>query len=225
MSDLYDNMGNMKEKISAQNLISEFKPEVEHILSILGKFTGAHDEKEAAREFCNRFYANLLSMEKNLETDDPLLCTLVQRYNHEMMLRFFYIFASKNSSEKAEEFFSYEEKLRKQPDLQRWESDTGLKKFVPPWTAPKEILTKIYKKLSDLAHPNTISMRLIRRTQKSQRNVTKDAASLIVFEITTCFLYKPFRDLIFGEVDTVEFCSKMREFQAKCTDLIKHDIT
>src|SRR3989344_8342985 len=215
------NMNNVEEKKAlSKKLLSDLMVELRPFLSLFGVFSGKEDEMELAREFANKFFSSLISLENHLLAKDAISASLLQRYSHEMFLDFFYVFGSSSIKEKVEEFFSYEKRLKTQPNLQTWRNKDTLKKeelrkFIPPWVAGEESMKTIYKRLSDMAHPNIVSMRLNRRGAEFEYIIIINAISLVVLNITECFLYKPFWELVYDDkkFDIINFGHKMRKFQ------------
>jgi len=213
----------MERKVLTEKLLTDFINEIKPFLDSLGVFNEERDELAVARSFGSRFYVNLLAIKKHLELMDTLSATLIQRYNHEMLRDFFYIFGSPVSSAKAEEFFSYQDRLTKNPTLRGWKNipkGKDIKDFIPPWVSDGKTSQKIYKYLSNLAHPNMISMRLHRGVETSQDYVIENAITLIVNDIATCFIFKPFRDAVFKDTNTEDFFFKMRDFQIRAANIL-----
>lgn len=212
-----------KRKTLTIELLSEFIEELKSFSLLLGVFNDEKDELAIARVFASRFFANLISLQRHFDSMDTLSATLIQRYNHEMLRDFFYIFGSPNSSEKVLEFFSYQERLAKNPTLRQWQNikeGKNIKDFLPPWVTDKKTANEIYKTLSNLAHPNMISMRLHRGVERYQDIVIENAITLVINDISTCFIYEPFRKLVFGNKNSADFFEKMRQFQTRASNIL-----
>lgn len=207
--------------ILARKLLSDFIDDIKPFLESLGKFNEDVNEITIVQEFSSQFYANLISLENSLNLRDTLAVTLIQRYNHEMLRDFFYIFSSDSILEKAKEFYSYKDRISINPTLREWKKTSFNNKIIPPWISDEKTTKIIYKHLSDLAHPNMLSMRLHRGTERSQNIVIENAISLIINDIVACFSYKPFRDLAFGKnYNTTDFFTKMNEFHIRAFSIL-----
>ena len=153
------------------------------------------DLKQIFRIFLKRFRTNiytLMVLEK-----DPLLFTLLQRYNHEMLLDFYFLSDPTDQAKKITQFATYSGKL----SLQKWGNyqTSDKRPSVPPWVGDKESFRKVYKWLSNLAHPNILSITLGVLDDGGQRKnrIMTEATALCIFEISICLDCKGFRD-IFG---------------------------
>ena len=211
-------------KKKAISLLQDFIKEVDSLLTSLGDISLTEDQIGTAHWFLSCFRANLISIENHWGSNDTLSAMLVQRFNHEMLRDFFYIFGSQNPAEKAEEFFSFPKRQTENEHVREWKVMPKGKKihdFIPPWVSNEKTTKDIYRITSNLAHPNILSMRLHRGTQESKDYLMENAASFMVNDIAECLLHKPFRDLIFGDTtDTVEFCGKIRSFKDRSFEII-----
>ena len=212
------------EKEQTIKLIKDFQEVLVPLMKIFGVSTNNRDLKQFVWEFFNRFYSNLVSLENCLILKDSLSTTLIQRYNHEMLLSFFFVVASPEAEKRVLDYFSYEEDLKNNPGKRTWstEDKKELRNHVPPWNAREPALSLFYKQLSDLAHPNCISMRLNRRGVKYEYIIMQSAVAMSIFEICNCILYKPFRDIFEKEnFDFTKCCLTIRNFQSRCYSLLK----
>jgi hypothetical protein len=129
-------------KIKLMKLQEEYKELLIDYLSYneifykkFGVFTGKKNSKELAKEIINRFYSNLVSLGNYLLTKDSLGATLIQRYNHELVIDFYYLLNPGGEKDKVEKFFNYDSK-----SIHReWSSFKKKQKedFVPPWVADR----------------------------------------------------------------------------------------
>jgi ribosomal protein L15E len=99
-------------KIKLMKLQEEYKELLIDYLSYneifykkFGVFTGKKNSKELAKEIINRFYSNLVSLGNYLLTKDSLGATLIQRYNHELVIDFYYLLNPGGEKDKVEKFF------------------------------------------------------------------------------------------------------------------------
>jgi len=187
-----------RKKDLASVLCSDFLLEAHALFNSLGVFDTSTDELAVGREFANRFYSNIVSLQNQLITKDSLASVLIHRYNHEMFLDFFYIFSS-----------NHKKRLLENPTLQSWRgSGTKVKdvrNHVPSWISDQNSLMKIYKTFSDMSHPNIISMQHNRKGQEYEFWVISDCIALSIFEIIQCFSYEPFIELITSKRSGIRF--------------------
>ncbi len=152
------------------------------------------DVKQIYRIFLRRFRSNLYAL---LSLEDPLIFALLQRYNHEMLLNFYFLSDPTDQANKITQFATYSGKS----SLQKWgnHKTSDKRPSVPPWIGDKESFKKVYKWLSNLAHPNILSITLGFLNDGDQRNnrIMTEATALCIFEISICLDCKGFRD-IFG---------------------------
>lgn len=182
-----------------------------------GVFTGKKNSKELAKEIINRFYSNLVSLGNYLLTKDSLGATLIQRYNHELVIDFYYLLNPGGEKDKVEKFFNYDSK-----SIHReWSSFKKKQKedFVPPWVADRRGLTSVYRKLSDMAHPNIMSIQLNRKGTEYEYIIIKDAICFCIFEICLCFEHAPFKEL-FPDIDWQSNYDVNLKFKEKAARLL-----
>lgn len=163
-----------------------------------GVFTNEKNSTELAKEIASRFYNNLVCLGNYLLTKDSLGATLIQRYNHELVIDFYYLLNPGGEKDKVEKFFNYNSKStsRGWSSVQKKEKE----KFIPPWVADGKGLTAIYRKLCDMAHPNIMSIQLNRKGPEYEYLMIKDSICFCIFEICLCFEHAPFKEL-FPSID------------------------
>lgn len=181
-------MGNKSKK-----LLKDFIEHLDTFYKDLGVFGTTQERQDVAREICNRFYSNLVSLENHLLLKDSLSAALIQRYNHELVVDFYYLLDPSDKENKTEKFFNHSH----DSVAREWSTLPSKEKraFVPPWVADDKGLVSIYKILSNMAHPNIISIRLNRRGKESEYKIIKGAITLCIVEISSCINHKIFRDL------------------------------
>jgi hypothetical protein len=211
-------------KKKAISLLQDFIKEMDSFLKSLGDMSLTEDQIGLAHWFLSCFRANLISIENHWGSNDTLSATLIQRFNHEMLRDFFYVFGSPNPDEKVNEFFSFPQTQTENPHVREWRVMPSGKKphdFIPPWISNEKTTKDVWRTVSNLAHPNIVSMRLHRGTQESKDYVMENATSLMVNDIAECLLYKPFRDLIFDtDASTANFCDKIRTFKNRASEVL-----
>ncbi len=198
-----------RKKDLASVLCIDFLPEVHALFNSFGVFDTSTDELAVAREFANRFYSNIISLQNQLITKDSLASVLIHRYNHEMFLDFFYIFSSNDVVDRVDEFLNYKQVLNKKPETQSWRRSavkiSEARMYVPPWISDQVSLKKVYKTFSKMSHPNIISMQHNRKGEEYEYWVISDSIALSIFEIIQCFSYDPFMEMIASRIDTIHF--------------------
>ena len=203
-------------------ILSDFINYLGLFLKTLGEFDESNDVSQLSREFLNKFYCNLISIENHLNCKDSTSAALLQRYNHELFVDFFYIFGDlENKDSKIEKFFNYK-KLSTKFENRSWcdELIGDKRKFIPPSVGDEQKLKETYKKLSDMAHSNIVSMGLNRKGNDYEYKIINLAIVLIIVDITNCLLFKPFRDWFSKIFDQRRFL-EIKEFQNDSISLFK----
>ena len=200
-----------------KRLLRDYIKHLDGFYKDLGVFGVAQDRQDVAREICNRFYSNLVSLENHLCLKDSLSAALIQRYNHELAVDFYYLLDPSDREEKIRRFFGYsnDSNSREWSTLPLKEKRTS----VPSSVASGNDLSSLYKTLSNMAHSNIVSIRLNRLGKDFEFNIIKGAIMLCIIEISNCIDYKVFRDL-FPNVDWVTVLEKNRMFQSRITILL-----
>jgi len=198
-------------------LLEEYLAYHEVFYKKFGIFTGEKKSDEIAKEMVNRFYSNLVSLGNYLITKDSLGATLIQRYNHELVIDFYYLLNPGGEKDKVEKFFNYNSKSthREWSSLKKKEKE----KFIPPWVADSKGLTSVYRKLSDMAHPNIMSIQLNRKGPEYEYLMIKDSICFCIFEICLCFEHVPFKEL-FPNIDWQSYYDVNLKFKNKASYLL-----
>lgn len=202
---------------SSKELLDDFLEYLNPIYKELGVFSGKKDTKEAIREIMNRFYSNLVSLQNHLLTKDSLSSTLVQRYNNELVVDFYYLIDPSGEENKIENFFNHDFSQREWSKIK--DAKAEKRKFIPPWVISQEGYKNFYKRLSNLAHPNILSLQLNRKGNEYEFIVIKDAICLCVFEISLCLNDLRFREL-FPNIDWANLYFRTLEFQNRASALL-----
>ena len=200
---------------SSKFLLNDFLKYLDPIYKELGIFSGSKDTEEAIREIMNRFYSNLFSLQNHLITKDSLSSTLIQRYNNELVVDFYYVIDPSGEKDKIKNFFNHKITDREWSKIDKSEK----RKFIPPWVVSQEDYKNVYRKLSNLAHPNIISLQLNRRGTDYEFIIIKDAICLCIFEICICLNDLRFREL-FPSLDWANLYFKTLEFKNRAGTLL-----
>ncbi len=203
-----------------RKLIRDYLIYSENFYKEFGVFTGEKNSKEVAKEIINRFYNNLVCLENYSITKDSLGATLMQRYNHELFIDFYYLLNPGGEQNKVAKFFNYNN-LSKNRSWSSFNNEQK-RKFIPPWVADNKGLGSVYRKLSDMAHPNIMSIQLNRKGPKYEYLMIKDSICFCIYEICTCFEHNPFQEL-FPEIDWIFHFDINREFKFKASHLLLND--
>lgn len=196
-------------------LLNDFLKYLSPIYKGFGVFTGNKDVEEAIREIMNRFYSNLVSLENHLITKDSLSSTLIQRYNNELVLDFYYVIDPSGEKDKIKNFFNHKITDRDWSKIDKSEK----RKFLPRWVISQDDYKNVYRKLSNLAHPNIISLQLNRRGNEYEFIIIKEAICLCIFEVALCLNDMRFREL-FPDIDWTNLYSKTLEFQNRASMIL-----
>jgi hypothetical protein len=109
------------------------------------------------------------------------------------MIDFYYLIDLSGEENKIQNFFSHTNKKR------QWSSygTPEKKKFLPPHIMSQETTEPLYRKLSNMAHPNIISLtlNLIKETYRDE--IIKEAISLCLVMITGCLNDQRFREMFY----------------------------
>ncbi len=201
-------------EINHQKILKDFISHLDKYIALLEKGSSSTidipddlDVKQIYRIFLRRFRSNLYAL---LSLEDPLIFALLQRYNHEMLLDFYFLCSDKDEEKRAKnfkKFSSFPKEIPEEIKSKKWKKwggyDTSYKEiFMPPWTGSQDSFENIYKHLSNLAHSNILSITLnvLDNDAKRSRKVITEAIFLCIFEIATCLDYYGFR-IILGPND------------------------
>jgi hypothetical protein len=197
-------------------ILKDFLLHLDSFYKDLGLFTGEKNKAEFAREILTRFYSNLVCLENHLHLKDSLSSALIQRYNHELTLDFYYMLDPWDDEGKLQKFFNYTNLSRDQ----KWSLDeTKVKRtFIPQLTGDNSTFTALYKTLSNMAHSNIISIQLNRRGEEFEFRIIKGAILLCVVDISACLNHKPLRDL-FPNINWEPVIVKNVDFQERAKSL------
>ena len=206
----------------SKKLLKDFIEHLDTFYKDLGVFDTSQERQDVAREICNRFYSNLVSLENHLLLKDSLSSALIQRYNHELVVDFYYLLDPSDKEDKIKRFFNHSHDSA----AREWSTLPSKEKraFVPPWVADDKGLVLIYKTLSNMAHPNIISIRLNRRGQEFEFKIIKGAIILCVIEISACINHKVFRDL-FPNINWTLILESNRTLQASAISFLSQTNT
>jgi hypothetical protein len=201
-------------------LIDDYLNEFHKICSSAGVFTGNHDEDELIREFLNRFNANIVSLQNSLNLKDSIHATLLQRYNFELIVDFFYIFRSNDKVSEIDRFFTFERRSMKEKQRE-WSSIKmkDKKKSLPDL----QNLDEHYRILSTLAHSNIMSMRVNRRSVDFEYKNILGALGLALTGINICLSEKNIEDK-FVHVNFKQIRTNLNNITSDIID-IKNNIT
>ena len=194
-------------------LIRSFREAVVPLCTALGDFTQEENAKQLARDFVSRFLSNVASLANLVQTRDSLNATLLQRYNHELLTDFYYLFSPDGEEDKIQRFFSFITRTRTE-NAREWSTFQRRDKlpFIPPWIISPETNPALYKALSNLAHPNIISIRLNRRGERYTISVIEDSIVFTILQISNCFMHHTFLELVDDRsLDKNTFTEEMRD--------------
>lgn len=193
-------------KINHQKILKDFISHLDKYIALLEEGSSSTinipddlDVKQIYRIFLRRFRSNLYAL---LSLEDPLIFALLERYNHEMLLDFYFLFSDEDEKIRANKIrkFSLFPKEIDSKKFKKWGGyDVAFKgQKMPPWTGNKKSFEKIYTRLSNLAHSNILSITLnvLDNDGKRNRKVITEAISLCIFEIATCLDCYGFRILL-----------------------------
>jgi hypothetical protein len=206
-----------EELIKIQRILKDFINHLQTFYKDLGVFDSIENKKTVAREICNRFFSNLICLENHLHLKDSLSSALIQRYNHELSLDFYYLLDEKDTEDKLNKFFNYNYSSKNR----EWSilKNDNKRDFVPPWVADKEALVKLYKTLSRMAHPNILSIQLNRKGDEFEYRIIQGAITLCILDISSCLNHKPFRDL-FPNIEWGKIFEINNSFQLTITEIL-----
>lgn len=192
----------------SRELLDNFLNHLNGFYKELGVFSDEKNKEQALLEIMNRFYSNLICLQNHLLAKDSLSATLIQRYNNELTVDFYYILDPGGEKDKIKNFFNHKIVEREWSKIDKAEK----RKFVPPWVMGQDTYKEHFKILSNLAHPNIISLRLNRRGVESEFSTIKDAICLCIFEISLCLNDKRFQEFFSG-IDWPNLYFKTLEFK------------
>lgn len=208
---------------SYENLLREFLIHLKSEIEEFGTFVNitTSDQNGSIRLIVWRFYDNLISLQNTLNTKDALVSALIQRYNYELMVDFYYLIDPSGEDDKIEKFLSY-----KTSDSRRSWSDYDKRKkeeFLPPWIMDQKTTKPLYRKLSDMVHSNIISITLNTKGEDYTNEIIKQSISLCIVMITGCLNDQRFREMFYkydknGEQNSPYF--ETLEFQNRAINLL-----
>lgn len=92
-------------------ILQRFKSLIKPFMKLFGEAKNEPTLLQFSWEFLNRWYSSLVSLENFIDLKDSFSVILMLRYNHEMMLNFFYVFGDSKPQEKVKLYFNYEQRL------------------------------------------------------------------------------------------------------------------
>lgn len=178
---------------SHEKLIQDFIFILEKEIEKFGTSTQRSEQKDAIMLIVQGFHCILGSLKNALSENDALVASLLQRYNYELMIDFYYLIDPSGERQKIQNFFSHTINDRQWSSCSKPEKE----KYLPPWIVSQESTKQLYKKLSNLAHPNIISLRLNTKAKTYKDEITKEAISLCIVMISGCLNDQRFRKMYY----------------------------